>query len=568
MVLLPSQPFVLDSPLQFNVTPEEAKLRQRALLRFQKLADYQKVLPSTYNGFLRLLYPHSNGLGRFSTAHNNVSHVNHSDLFHHYCLLPQPGVGHLQPSDLEPFMSQMLSRRDFLKPNSLLARSIWHSLNELIIRNFQAAQDARKRHLNMFWRVVKDLDAVGIPVSAEEQKQMVFMTFYREREDIRQMVEQALHNIGKSADNYAELAEIVSRADPPFDASTFRQFRRRFDDLNIDMLNVFLRTALRHGNTEVADELLSELQQPNADTFRILLDNLSMEHEYKRFSNVLDLLTSKHCDLIDVHVLNSIIAALVRTNHIGAATQIVECLGEPEPLTNSEQFLKLLSVGDRVQYRRHLDEFLKLQVKPPVKLYATENTFFPLLGYFSEQGLFNDTVKMLFTIEHIWKLPLSSRIFHTVFRLFSGAHTIENLRFATAKLVTEYDVNFDGNDSWIQDKLHETELPSGVSSTLAEIVADTPPTSAHCRASRFLKLSDHLMLAVYQAFEATLHQDTDLLAKVTNSKTAYLQALHAAREKDVPLPKGQRPSAKDLFRRDQYMYIKKGFLIDLLGIIS
>lgn len=569
VVFPPSQPFCKDSHSLYNITPEEAEQRQQALLRFQKLANFQKVLPSVYNGFLRLLYPHSNGLGRFSTAKNNISLVNHAVLFQHYCLLPQPGVGHLDPADLEHFMGQMLARRDFVKPNSLLARSVWYSLSELIIRNYQQAQEARKKHLNMFWRVVQDLDAAGIPVSREEQKQMVFMTFYREREDILQMVEQALQNIGKSAENYAELAEIVSRADPPFDVNTFRQFRLQFDDLDIEMLNVFLRTALRHGNTEVADELLSGLKLPNGETFRILLDSLSMKKEHERFNDVLGLLASQHIELIDIQVLNSIISALVRLGHFEMAQTIVEALGEaPEPLSDSEQFLKLLSARDRLLYREHLTALQQLENKPLVKFYATENTLFPILGHVCEHGTFSDIVNILFTIEHVWKFPLSSRIFHTVFQLFDGTHTIENLRFATAKLVTEYDVNFDGNESWIRDKLHETELPSGVSSTLGEILAETPLNSAHGGVSRFLKLSDRLMLAVYQAFESTLHLNPDLLAKVTNSKAAYLQTLSIARERDVPLPKGQPPLTKDLFRRDQYMYIKKGFLIELLDIIS
>lgn len=531
--------------------------------------EFQKVLPAVYTGFLRLLYPRSNGLGRFSTAQNNVSHVNHMELFQHYCVLPQPGVGHLKPSDLEPFMAQILARRDFVKPNSLLPRSAWDSLNELIIRDYQRAQEARKRHLNMVWRVVQDMDAAGIPVSREEQKQMVFMTFYREREDIRQMVEQALQNIGKSAETYPELSKIVSTAGPSFDITTFHQFRLQFDDLDIEMLNVFLKTALRHGNTEVADQLLSALTLPNGDTFRILLDSLSMEHEHQRFSDVLGLLVDHHTHLIDIQVLNSIIGALVRLGYPDGAMLIVEMLDHaPEPLSAPEEFLKLLSLSDRLRYRDYVEEFHKMGTKPPVRLHPTENTFLPVLGHLCDHGTFEEIVNMLFTIEHVWKLPLSSRIFHTIFRLFQGTPTIDHLRFATAKLLAEYDVNFDGNDSWIQEKLHHVDLPSGVTATLMDVLAETPQNSFLGGASRYLKLSDRLVLAVYQAFEATLHQDAELLLKVSNSKAAYLRALETARVREVLLPKGQRPLAKDLFRRDQYMYIKKGFLIDLLDIIS
>lgn len=466
-------------------------------------------------------------------------------------------------------MREMVARRDFVKPNSLLPRSTWYSLNEQIIRDYQKAQEARKRHLSMVWRVMRDLEAAGIPISREEQKQMVFMTFYREREDIRQMVEQALHNIGKSASNYAELAKAVSRADPPFDTTTFRQLWLQFDCLDTEMLNTFLKTALRHGNSEVAEELLLSLASPNGDTFRILLDNFSMENDHRRFTETLGLLATSHTHLIDIQVLNSVIAALFRTGYSNEAVLLVNTLSPlSEPLSASEQFLKLLTASDRLRYRDHIVALHKLPSTVPVKLYATEDTLLPLLSHMCHTGSFDDIVKTLFTIEHVWGLPLTTRAFHTVFRLFRGTHSEENLRFATAKLLTECDVNVDDNESWIREKLHHTELPSGVGTNLENILAETPRTLAHIGGARFLKLSDRLVDTVLQAYEVTLHLKPELLLQIADTKAKYLQHMSAARERDVPLPKGQPPSAKDLFRRDQYMYIKKSLLIDLLDILT
>lgn len=560
--------------LSYFLTPTEAKLRQQALLRFHKLPSRQKVRPSLYNDFLRQLYPRRNSLSRFST-YKSAPNINHALLFHSYSMLPSPGVGHLAVEDMEPFIAQMLARRDFVKPNALSPRSMWDSLNELIIWAYRDAKEARKRHLAMFWKILRDMEAAGIPVSKHEQKQLVFMTFYRERPDIRKVVEQALSNVGKALEKYPELAKIVyggheknslRETETSFDMETYGQIRNTFNfDLDTDMHNVFLQTAFRHDNLQAVEELLAEMK-PDGETFRILFDNYSMQGDLRRFHSALELFSLRHLGCLDIRLFNSLVAALVRLNHAEWAFQLAEVLESEnvDNLSTPDRFLRLLSQQDREQYRQCLSMHQEMENLPVMRLHPTQDTFFPLLVATCQDGLFEDIQGVLARIQK-WHLPLSSRVFETILHLFlSRKWLVENLRYVTAKLITEYDVNYGETDSWIRTKLHLLELPPTVSDTLGTILSESPVLEP--APARFLKLSDRLITAVFQAFEATLHPDTQRLSRVVHTKAAYLKKLGDARARESLF--SDTLSARDLYRRDEYVYIKKGYLIDLLDIVS
>lgn len=555
-------------------TPEEYKTRRLRLDQFREKHP-QDVDGIKYSRFVSALYPVTSSMGRFSQQEPNIALVNHSKLLDTYSHLPRPGVAYIQPQDFERFMAVMIDRRDFVRPNSLSPTSRYYYLDEQMIQAFCSAQRSRKAHLANFWKVARDMNEANVPVTRHEQRQLLYMTLYKERPDILQMVTDAYENLNKSLENYLKYAHMYKSANSnEYSSSTLALFRDLFrDDWDVDTLNMFLFTAFRHGDEVTFKKFLRELKEmkPNRKTFLIILEKYASSGDVSLFSSWLQVLATEYPHLVEIKLFNTIVKSLTLMKFVEHAQKLVSVFAPDKfrPLEPHEIFLKQLTIDDRETYNNYWKAYEESQSVENFSLYPTEEMFLPLISaYCNDLKVDFDTILgLLYQAELVWGIPITTRMFKLLFHSFRGSrHSVANLKFITGKLIASHDVSYGNNEAWIKSQLLSIELPSNVMGVLNLLIdedyADTTPSQG-C----FIKLSDELVHVVYMAFDHCLQNMQTEQKLAAKAYKEYLKRLTEARQE---YRRSMEPDATllDLNARDEFMYIKKGFIIDLLDIIT
>lgn len=556
------------------VTEEEEAIRRFQLQKFRSVHP-QAVDPVLYSKFVACLYPVSNNLGRFSLDDIHQAPVNSTELFHVYCNLPRPGVAYIEPQDFERFMRQILEWRNFVKPNSLSPTSSNYYLSEQIILAYCEAQLLRKDHVGMFWKVAQDMISSDAPISNHERRQMLHMSLYRDRQDIIDIVDGAYKKLDKSLNHYDRFREMYQNANTSvYSRSALNQLLEALDEVDIENANVLMNAALRHKDMATANEIFSSINkknmQPNRRTFQVLLENLAYQGEFNQFCLILDSLTAEHPTLMDIKLLNTLLRSLVRLHMTEHAEKLVKVfdMGVYCPLEDHELFLKQMTIEDKETYNEYWRSYEAMEKRPDLKLYPTEDTFFVLLSaYCRSQTPFDTIVSLLFQAETVWKISITSRMYKQLFYSFTeNGHTEDDLRFITGKLIASHDTIYDRSDSWMRSQLSGVELPQNVMDVLDSALNESE-SALDPGQGCFIKLSDELVAGVYLAFLRVLDSKPETRGLAASAKKRYDASLESAR-KNYRNSILSSPTLQDLNARDQFTYIKKGFIIDLLDLVS
>lgn len=547
----------------WNITNEEGHRRKEALALFQKLQSFQMVKPALYTQFLKALYPTRNNLARFGSSQSVTSPINHNMLFSYYAELPRPGVGHLNYNDFETFMHHAFSRRDFVRPNALSSTSALLYSDEQVVKAYVEAHNTRQAQLSELWSAVNDMQLAEIPISAHEQRSLIFKTFYRDRPDIMSLVKAATARLPKERMQHWKAA-LEKTSKPAFDWETYVEMRERAGDESADSLNVLLFTALRHDNHRAVADIESRLKNPNRSTFKILLENLSYKGNEAHFvKHLVGLQERPH--LLDISLLNVLVGSLAHLGHVQLAQELVQpfCGQDQLQLAEKDQFLKLLTSFDKERYKAHLTSFDELSNKPLMKLHPTEETFLPLVKHYcTSRAPFEKVVEVLFNLEHVWGLPLSSRVFKNIYSGFSGGQwSLSDLQFVTGKLIDVSD-RYSGNNAWVRNNLEKNSLPASVATLLLEVVGSLAGESFSTENGLFTKLSDRLMAQVFAAYE--LVSQRARASTVANIKKRYLLELEQTRARHGKQLRKESLVALELYEREEVVHLKKCTLLELL----
>lgn len=560
--------------------PEQAnpivKERSQRLKQFLS-QSLHRINPSQYASFLQALYPQRRSLARLEAPIASRALVNHSTLFKHYLELPSPGVAHMEPQDFEHFMEEVLDRRDFVKPN-LLGSSVSGYYTPLqIVRGYKDLLVKREAHVKMCWIVIEDLKKAKIPISNEEQDQLIYMSFFRDRKDVLEEVRAALRKASKA--KYHEKVAEMDLKQQRLTWDTYKRLRASLPQrLPLSSVNVLLFCAFRNENAEVVDDLLKLIDfgngkgklKPDSETFRTLIYGFTTKGDFENAFNYSSIAVDKFPHIVDVKVANSMILALIAGGAAKEADTIVQSIvaGITAPLDPEEGYLKRLTPEDEKMYEAALKQ--SINDGATHKLYPTENTLFPLLCYYSEsQADFANVRLLLQVIEHICHLPLSTRIFIKVFESFkTSQHSLDDAKDAVAKVVGLHDAYHEiSTDLRLRDKLDKLHMHPEVESLLHEALS-TEETNLPVEQGAFLKLLDRLVLTIFDAFIlTTAREQPDLSLEIASRKAQLFELLGETRAK-ASRNSFDGPTSAELYRRDELVYIKKGYLIDLLDVLS
>lgn len=554
-----------------HLSVSEQTHRQKALSNFQQLPRLQKCSPSTYSSLLSSLYPTKHSLAELRAPATARSEVNHAALYRNYLNLPSPGVGHLRDADLEPFMSEMFRSRAFSKPNVLSSSSLLLYADKYLLKQFRRGIEYRSHHLNRLWQLSRDMEDAQIPVSDYERCQLIFMTFYRDRPDIRRHIlglasQARLTDLGKTG--------IEIQESPSFTWETYIDLVDLDPELanDIKYLNTLLFCALRHGNWRAEQHILSRIGADsfNRETYKILLDNHGMHRNYDSFERHLSALATKHIHLLDINLLNIIIRSLsvlgLHSLAIGLTSPFKEF--EAVRLAPEERFLRQLTYANKRAYSSYLSARDQFAAKEHIFLYANEHTFRPILQHYCvDGGSIEEISELIELMEEQWNIQLSTQVFKLIFHAFTvGVHDPEALHVVVAKLLQQHDLYFDTHDAWIREKLNETSIPTNVIELLGGLIESKVPGDEITSDGVFLKLSNSLMRLIFKAYHSTYQNDPEkrkiiesIEVRLWNHLAQTAASTNMTRLKDEATP-------ADLYSREELIFLKKSSLLELLDI--
>lgn len=545
----------------------EAEHRRKCLQEFQKLPRFQVTSPDAYNDLLRALYPVKYGLTQLKSSAITKTQVNHSVLFKCYTSLPGPGAGHLHEENFEDFMEQMFHNRVFSRPNLLSSSAFTLYKEQFLLKQYSDAIQYRKDHLAKLWHITKDMDAAKIPLSDYERRQMVYMTFYRDRPDILQKVKVLKSHSAEKGSGMLSDSNL-----PTFSWNTYQELV----NLNISSmndakyLNTLLFCALRHANWAAEKDILSRIKPEGftRDTYKILLDNHAMHRRHDSFEAHLDSLSHNHLHFLDSKLLDIVIRSLSVLGHSDLCSILTSPFLEHgcESLTQKDYFLKQLTYSDKVQYSAHLRVYDAMSEKPPVQIFPTVNTFVPLLEHYCATGASSkDIIALLYIIEDEWGLPLSTLMFKDIFNSFTtSSYETEHLELVTMKLIELLD-QYNANDSWIKERLNETFISTSSSKVLLDILNSATVKHHGADEGVFLKLSNGLMRLVFTAYQSVYRASPEKRAKISKIEEILWQRLDKT-EKRHPTGFHDELQPSDLYGREELAYLKKASLLELLDI--
>lgn len=535
-------------PHTWNLSPQELSSRQHALAH--DTPPRSRAAEDAHTLFLRALYPVRNPLAALAPLQLVFRPVDHNELFRRYEQLRRPGVRELAHGDFEHFMATMLRRRDFVRPNLLSPATVHLFSDEDVVKHFLAAHRLRAAHRAKAWTVMNDMDAAGIPVSEHEQRSMLYMTYYRDRPAVVDAVRKAVASLPKQRAH--ELQQQVDHAlRPSFDYDTFREMRDTLGVDSADKLNLLLHLAVRHGNARAVAEL-EQAPQKNRRTHSLLLEHYASTADVGKFAQHLHAVP---LELIDIGLLNAVIYALAQLDRPELVAELVAPFTDQEStLTPDEQFLKLLTLADRQRYRAHLDSY----EGGAVRLQPTEATYLPLLRHYAATGAFAALTHLLAQAETVWKLPLSTAVFSTVFREFAAhPRPVGELRHVLATAVARHDVY--SNDPHIADAVAQNRFGPETTAVLATVLrTETPfPTDQGLH----LKMSNRLVRQVFAAFMAS--GSRAFVQEVGRMESRLLADIRQA----YGAPGGRNASAT-LCQRQQVAHVKRSALLALVELAA
>ncbi|GEQ69146.1 hypothetical protein JCM33374_g2817 [Metschnikowia sp. JCM 33374] len=474
--------------------------------------------------------------------------------------------------DFEQFMNHMFTYRAFSKPNSLSGTNIFLYNDDYIVKQYTDAHTLRQSHLNTLWQITNDLDSAKIPTSESEQRNMIYKTFFRDRQDIMKKIKSIVER-GNPRDAAAAKTALREWQSPDFDYQTYKDVTSRFDKASDpETLNVLLFTALRHDNTLAYLEIMSKFAPENftRDTFIILLENLAFLGKFEDYTKYLSLLIWRHIALVDIQLLNITISSLVNLGEPELAISLVKHLSIPGEaiLGENESFLKLIKRDDKVRYSSYIAAYDRLPKKPPVNYHPTEQSFLPILKHYCETGAgFDKLLGLLTQVESVRMLPITSQMFKHIFRGFVlHKYDIGDLQYMLGKLIEVHDLNSGSRDAWIRDQINDSTLPDDLSRFLNEIMTEPRAPGYNIEDNNFVKLSNGLVRQVFRAYHHTLGRHSDLKEEVMLIERELNEALKMAEERHKSRVIRDELEAVDLHERKEFVYIKKKSLLKLLDI--
>lgn len=558
--------------LRLNTTASEAKLRRESLQKFHKLPHFRIVDPSVWSNFFKALYPMRNSLSGLSANHEPSRLVNHDQLFQSYCSLPRPGVVHMEYDDLENFMREMFAYRAFLKPTSLSGTTILLFNDAYILKQYEAGNTLRQSHLNALWHITNDLELAKIPTSDYERRNMIYKTFFRDRQDVMDKIKTILKH-GHPRDSAIAKTILQESQSPNFDFETYQDVFLRFGDAqDSETLNVLLLTALRHHNLEAYYDIVLKFRPENftRNTFKILLENLAFLGKIEDYVHYLSLLISHHTNLIDIQLLNIIISSLVTLGELHLAIPLVKSLSLQGTVNLREEdlFLKLIKKIDKLKYSLYISAYDNLPKKLPMNYHPTEQTFLPLLRHYSETGAeFSKISWVLNQVESVKMLPLTSQMFKHIFRAFIlHDYNFNDIQYMLSKLIDAHDLNSGARDTWVRQQIQDSSIPQDISRLLNELISE-PQTPGFLTAdNNFVKLSNILVRQVFLAYNRVLGRYPELIEKVQTIERDLNEDLANAKERHSARIARDNLEAVDLHEREELVYLKKTSLLKLLDI--
>lgn len=515
--------------------------RQHTLREAQ--SSHASLKPRDSLAFLQALYPKNIYLSRLEAKNDSFDAlpVSHSELYKQYCLLPQPGILHISPKDIDPFLLNFFNRRDFARPSFLSAGNshLSYFLPAQIIKAHFQQQKIRKNHLAACLHVLKDLRSLGMDLLTPETDEFLYMYFFKDHP----AVVLAICNAASKKNKHKIVDQVQS---PRLTWESFQNTRQLLPDpLPISTLNVLLFCAFRNNCHEVSEHLVAQVREkqvlPDPRFFRILLQHHALERLSENLSHTLDWLLNDYLHFIDIRVANAAVEALLACGFSRQATEILRVLlAPPEEPWQNHDFLRLLTPDDKAVYEQ-------CPLETPHRLFPTNHTVQLLLQGIPEiTGVWSQLIS---ANQHFGLPPTTSALVG----FFDKAHHLplaQLLDCAKQTLAFEESAN-PSSDLNLRDKLAYLRLPDPHQQLLVDTLL-IPPSYTPPKRATFVKLSNMLLLSIYNSFiEASRQNNPTLLKKLSEHKQTLFKNL-------------RQPAQDNLYVRDQYVYLKKAFLIDML----
>lgn len=524
--------------------------------RIEKLSKIA-ISPSNIP-FLKSLYPIPLYNGHLDPLNpSKSSYINHDALYKQYCLLPLNPILHINPSDLSIFLRRLLWRRDFVRP-SILSRSSnsdYHSPSQ-ILSAYAAQISLRNTHLNSCWHVINDIRLARLHVLTSEMDQLLYMSFFRDHPSILNIVSRAANALPPS------LPLVKSLNVTPHHVLNWESYHRLRQDLPSPLpiltLNTLLFSALRNDCSSVADDLIhtaivSGETAPDSRFFRILIDHYAYTRDIPNLSRFISLFIDSHHHVLDIKLLNCILNALVTCGHKSDALHLIRLvMKNPSSLLSSQEFLKLLTPEDHDVYDQET-----LHSKPH-KLFPTNHTM----------QIFIECVRP--DVDEMWRgvndaevkfaLPITTGTFLQIFHCLRKNSRVSPVLAATKKLLARHDSHYRSSpDLTLKHRSGHMKLPPSQMALFREVFHGKATPELPSKTGNFLKLSDQLVLAVYECF-------SEVLTKHGNQNLA--KAVQEQKHELFATMKQTKNTTSSPLLRDELIYLKKGYLLALISMVE
>lgn len=589
------------------------------------LKNHQYRAPQVpYNNFLKALYPHRNrgSLSLLSPEEDTSNFggnaikyelVNHNLVYRYYCELPHPATSYMKPNHLDDFLSRFLYRRDFIKPNSF--SSSYARSASVMYRTYNEMLEQRAEHVAMCTKILNDMKESELPLSIQEQNQLIFMSFFKDRADIIEKFENAVKQLAETGDqNSYPLPD-----DNKFDWNIYQLIKHQLKDettkLNIDTYNTLLFIAMRHNRLDVVTDILQDLGLkdilnhekhimnetdtiPNRETLEHLLDYFSSQackemsenqNSLLAFSKTVSYLADSTHITLDVKTINKVIKGLTNMKNIEEAELLVSKLFIDPLFEDTEKTLleksnpeldiyKALTSDDKQLYKKllrlydALKEILSSQNinddLDPYKLMPNEGSFRPLINSYcspnNDKASFQKSVYIMSVLENQYGLPITTRIFYALFSKFieinkynsrnSSDWNLEGLNHITVKLINAHDRSYGFNqDAIMRNKLDELVLSAQLKSFVDKTLDGKKLGHIPKDRGNFVKLSDTIVHQVCRAYVSVINNDPTLTLSQKKEFTATIELLRNDLLNDIKSIRGSHPSHKGIPKQMVYI---------------
>lgn len=565
---------------------DSIRSERRSILNM-KNSQY-RVPQISYNNFLKALYPQKNrgSLGLrliekdLSNYINNAIKyelINHDLVYRCYCELSEPATLYMKPNHLEDFISRFLYRRDFIKPNPF--SSSYTRSASIMYTKYIEMLDERAAHVGMCTKILNDMKVSGLPLSTDEQNQLIFMTFFRDRADVIEKINKTVRRLTEEG----MLCDVHKLRDMNrFDWDTYQLIKSLFSSaeylpLGIDTYNTLLFIAIRHERHDIIRDILKNLGMldliqnfdpsqanittiSNRETVELLIDYFSSasfrknskDETFTAFQNIITYLSNSQYITPDIRTINKIIRGLTSMKAIEDAEILVSKLfinpqsEDTEEGSLGEQTPDLtlymnLTFEDKMFYKKllklydQLKQILKSQ-NPNInidsyKLIANEGTFRPLIYSYcspnNDENSFRKAAYMMQIMEEQYGLPITSRLFHALFQKFIDSNkqtvsynsdwNLKQLNQVIIKLINSHDTYSSNQDTLLKTKVDRMVLSPQLKSFVNNHLERKSSGDIPNDRGNFVKLSDGLIYLVHQACVAVLSNDHDM--DLTQKKT-------------------------------------------------